>query len=361
MIAEDGLVGAVLWQEPRVSIALLKNFDGCFLIQHGRNDIAVLGGLLLTHDDPIAITDGGVNHGISDDFQHEEVPIADQLTRQGHYILHVLFRRDGDTGRDAPNQGDLDRVRIFAGNLAYPRCCLGRNSLQDLQRPRRVGMALDVSSALELTELVGNTGGGREPRAFADFSHAWRNAPRVQRQLDEGLNLLLLFAQHSPTVARFEQFFYTSVRKYSRRVSGGPLTGVCSVLDKSCIRTYIRNRDSDLALPAEGWVRTLNQGETMTTTVLRITRRGRIVLGLAIALPVMALSVFLASPGALAESDTASNDFEYMTVLSGDTLWSIATMISPDEDPRDVVANIISLNQLESAALLPGQEIALPR
>ena len=67
------------------------------------------------------------------------------------------------------------------------------------------------------------------------------------------------------------------------------------------------------------------------------------------------------SPGALAESDTASNDFEYMTVLSGDTLWSIATMISPDEDPRDVVANIISLNQLESAALLPGQEIALPR
>jgi LysM repeat protein len=99
----------------------------------------------------------------------------------------------------------------------------------------------------------------------------------------------------------------------------------------------------------------------MTTTVLRITRRGRIVLGLAIALPVMALSVFLASTGALAESDTASNDFEYMTVLSGDTLWSIATMISPNEDPRDVVANIISLNQLESAALLPGQEIALPR
>jgi LysM repeat protein len=99
----------------------------------------------------------------------------------------------------------------------------------------------------------------------------------------------------------------------------------------------------------------------MTTTSLRITRRGRVVLGLALALPVMALSVFLASPGALAESDAASNDFEYMTVLSGDTLWSFATMISPDEDPRDVVANIISLNQLETASLMPGQEIALPR
>jgi hypothetical protein len=99
----------------------------------------------------------------------------------------------------------------------------------------------------------------------------------------------------------------------------------------------------------------------MTTTSLRITRRGRVVLGLALALPVMALSVFLASSGALAESDAASNDFEYMTVLSGDTLWRIATMISPHEDPRDVVANIISLNQLETASLMPGQEIALPR
>jgi hypothetical protein len=99
----------------------------------------------------------------------------------------------------------------------------------------------------------------------------------------------------------------------------------------------------------------------MTTTSLRITRRGRVVLGLALALPVMALSVFLASSGALAESDAASNDFEYMTVLSGDTLWSIATMISPHEDPRDVVANIISLNQLETASLMPGQDIALPR
>ena len=99
----------------------------------------------------------------------------------------------------------------------------------------------------------------------------------------------------------------------------------------------------------------------MTTTSLRITRRGRVVLGLALALPVTALSVFLASSGALAESDAASNDFEYMTVLSGDTLWSIATMISPHEDPRDVVAKIISLNQLETASLMPGQDIALPR
>jgi len=72
-------------------------------------------------------------------------------------------------------------------------------------------------------------------------------------------------------------------------------------------------------------------------------------------------AVFLTSPGALAENEVAANDFDYMTVLSGDTLWSIATMIAPEEDPRDVVADIISLNQLPTAALTPGQEIALPR
>jgi hypothetical protein len=98
-----------------------------------------------------------------------------------------------------------------------------------------------------------------------------------------------------------------------------------------------------------------------TPSPLRITRRGKTVLGLAIALPVIALSVFLASPGALADGEHSANDFEYVTVLNGDTLWSIATEIAPREDPRDVVAEIIALNQLPSAALMPGQQIALPR
>jgi LysM repeat protein len=69
----------------------------------------------------------------------------------------------------------------------------------------------------------------------------------------------------------------------------------------------------------------------------------------------------LASPGALADSEVTANDFDYMTVLSGDTLWSIATLVNPEADPRDVVEEIIALNQLESAVLTPGQEIALPR
>lgn len=96
-------------------------------------------------------------------------------------------------------------------------------------------------------------------------------------------------------------------------------------------------------------------------STLRLTRRGRIVMGGLVAIPVVAVSMLLAAPGALAESEVTDNDFEYMTVLSGDTLWGIAEAIAPDADPRDVVAEIMSLNQLGSASLTPGQEIAIPR
>jgi len=102
----------------------------------------------------------------------------------------------------------------------------------------------------------------------------------------------------------------------------------------------------------------------MTTTAhapLRITRRGRIVLSGLVAVPVLAVSLLLASPGALAESQESGNDFEYVTVLSGDTLWGIAEMVDSTSDPRDVVARIMNLNQLSSAALQPGQQLAIPR
>jgi hypothetical protein len=99
----------------------------------------------------------------------------------------------------------------------------------------------------------------------------------------------------------------------------------------------------------------------MTNTTLRITRRGRFVLAALFAVPVVAVSLLMTSPGALAESTPSSNDFEYVTVISGDTLWAIAEMIDPTGDPRDMVAELMTLNQLTSANLSPGQELAIPR
>lgn len=97
------------------------------------------------------------------------------------------------------------------------------------------------------------------------------------------------------------------------------------------------------------------------TSTLRLTRRGRIVVSALVAVPVIALSLLLVTPGALAGSDEAPNDFDYVTVFSGDTLWGIAREYAPEADPRDTVAQIMTLNQLSSAALQPGQELAIPR
>ena len=101
----------------------------------------------------------------------------------------------------------------------------------------------------------------------------------------------------------------------------------------------------------------------MTThpTTLRITPRGRAVLAILIALPVLVVSLFLTTPGAVAESTGNPDTHDYVTVLAGDTLWAIAESIAPESDPRDVIHEIMTLNQLSSAALTPGQEIAIPR
>ncbi|MFB3977475.1 LysM peptidoglycan-binding domain-containing protein [Microbacterium proteolyticum] len=100
------------------------------------------------------------------------------------------------------------------------------------------------------------------------------------------------------------------------------------------------------------------------TTRLRLTTRGRRVFAFLAALPiVVVLSIAVVGGGAaLASSDngTASGAFTEITVMSGETLWSIAEDVAPGSDPRDVVAEITRLNALENGSVAAGQRIALP-
>lgn len=100
------------------------------------------------------------------------------------------------------------------------------------------------------------------------------------------------------------------------------------------------------------------------TTRLRLTTRGRRVFAFLAALPiVVVLSIAVVGGGAaLASSDNgpASGAFTEITVMSGETLWSIAEDVAPGSDPRDVVAEITRLNALENGSVAAGQRIALP-
>ncbi len=98
-------------------------------------------------------------------------------------------------------------------------------------------------------------------------------------------------------------------------------------------------------------------------TRLRLTSRGRRVV-LAVAAVPLAVGIALAalSGGSAMASNQQSTvaSFETVTVMPGDTLWSIAESVAPAADPRDVIGEITRLNLLQGGALQIGQELAIP-
>lgn len=103
----------------------------------------------------------------------------------------------------------------------------------------------------------------------------------------------------------------------------------------------------------------------VTTTRLRLTVRGRRLLaGIAAAPAVVALAVAIVSGGgalASGEGSAPAGTFEQVTVMPGDTLWSIAETVAPGADPRDVIDAIMRLNALPSGELVSGETLSLPQ
>ncbi len=95
---------------------------------------------------------------------------------------------------------------------------------------------------------------------------------------------------------------------------------------------------------------------------LRLTKRGRAVLMFLAATPIVigVLLFALNGGGATASLDASNVAFEYVTVATGESLWQVAESLAPAADPRDVIAEIIQLNALESADVYAGQELAIP-
>ena len=102
---------------------------------------------------------------------------------------------------------------------------------------------------------------------------------------------------------------------------------------------------------------------TQGNTRLHLTRRGRVVFTSLAALPLVAVALIVALNGgmAAAEGTTAETvGFEYVTIQPGQSLWQLAVSVAPTSDPRDVIAEIVSLNQLSSDSVQAGQRLALP-
>jgi hypothetical protein len=94
---------------------------------------------------------------------------------------------------------------------------------------------------------------------------------------------------------------------------------------------------------------------------LRLTARGRAVLAVLIAAPLIAaVWAGFGDVGAQATGTPGTGTFEYVSVQPGQSLWQLAEQVAPQADPREVVADILRLNNLASADVQPGQELAIP-
>ena len=63
---------------------------------------------------------------------------------------------------------------------------------------------------------------------------------------------------------------------------------------------------------------------------------------------------------ATASAEKAIIEFEYVTVSSGQSMWDLAGIYGNGQDPRDWIAETVTLNNLQSSQLQAGQQIALP-
>ena len=92
---------------------------------------------------------------------------------------------------------------------------------------------------------------------------------------------------------------------------------------------------------------------------LHLTARGRVVLWF-VAIVMIAAAVLMASRAA-ADGPVSAQQVERHVVQSGETMWQIAASIAgPGEDVRDVVFDLVRLNELPDAGLMAGQVIVVP-
>jgi hypothetical protein len=102
-------------------------------------------------------------------------------------------------------------------------------------------------------------------------------------------------------------------------------------------------------------------------TRLRLTRRGRIVLTLLVAIPLVigvALAVLdggrATAGGAGSNGEQSSVVFQTVTIQPGETLWQLAEQKAPNSDPRDFIQDVVNLNNLQGSGVQAGEQIAIP-
>jgi Flp pilus assembly protein TadD len=70
--------------------------------------------------------------------------------------------------------------------------------------------------------------------------------------------------------------------------------------------------------------------------------------------------IFTQSAVAVDQGSTAETAFNYVSVMPGESLWQLAETYANGKSQQDWVAEVILLNNLQSADLVAGDKLALP-
>ena len=106
--------------------------------------------------------------------------------------------------------------------------------------------------------------------------------------------------------------------------------------------------------------RAAGRSHAQASHAVRLTRRGRLVLLLTFVAVMFALLTVFGDQSAATRETGVPVETRTLEVAEGDTLWEIAASVAAPGDVREMVHQIEELNALPSAALVEGQEIAVP-
>lgn len=97
---------------------------------------------------------------------------------------------------------------------------------------------------------------------------------------------------------------------------------------------------------------------------VRLTRRGRIVVGVLVSVPFAAILMVMGSlsadAGTAGPASGAGPVTGIVVVQPGESLWQIARQVAPQADPRATLTAIRELNGLGSDVVVPGQALVVP-
>ncbi len=103
-------------------------------------------------------------------------------------------------------------------------------------------------------------------------------------------------------------------------------------------------------------------------TPIRLTSRGRFVVGVLVAIGVALAGLLWLAVASQAEASSRvpgggspGSGMIKVVVRPGQTLWSIAVQADPSADPRVVIGEIVTDNELTSTGIQVGQTLWVPR